>query len=91
MIKLTEKDKKLKLMLADKMLEEIPKMNLKELKENYEYMLKDEVFLIKYKAYTKEQLNSFTEATVENLRKYFRLGINMYKVNVQNCEYFDVL
>ena len=91
MIKLTEQDKKLKLMLADKMLEEIPKMDLKELKENYEYMLLDDVFLIKYKAYTKEQLDSFTESTVENLRKYFKLGMNMYKVNVKNCEFFDVL
>lgn len=91
MVKLTEKDKKIKLMLADEMLKEIPNMDLKELKENYNYMASDDIFSIKYRVYTREQLDSFTEETKDVLRKYFILGMNMYKINVQNCEYFDVL
>lgn len=91
MPRLTEEDKQIKLMLADKMLSEIPKMDLKDLKENYKYMLSDEFFLIKYKAYDYKQIDAFTENNIENLRKYFRLGMNMYKVNVENAEYFDII
>ena len=91
MQKLTEKEKNIKLMLVDEMLKEVSKMDLKDLKENYKYMSKDPIFYIKYRAYTEEQVESFTEKTSEELRKYFILGLNMYKINVQNSEYFDIL
>lgn len=88
---ITEKDKQLKLMLADHMLKEIPNMSLKELKTNYEYMLLDNFFLKNYRAYNSEQINLFTEETKEDLRKYFTLGMNMYKTNVSNAEFYDIL
>ena len=90
-IKLTEKQKTVKSMLVDEMLKEIPKMDLKELKENYEYMAKDDIFHINYRVYTREQLDSFTEASKEELRKYFTLGLNIYKTNVQNSAHLDIL
>lgn len=91
MPKLTRKEKNIKLMLVDEMLKEVSKMDLKDLKENYKYMCKDPIFHIKYRGYTEEQVDSFTEKTSEELRKYFTLGLNMYKINVQNSEYFDIL
>lgn len=91
MIKLTEKEKNIKLMLVEEMLKELPKMDLKELKENYKYMIKDPAFHVKYKVYTEEQVDSFTEETKEELKKYFTLGLNMYKINVRNSNYFDIL
>lgn len=91
MIELTEKQQHVKTMLADKMLDELPKMTLDEIKENYIYMCEDPIFSIKYRIYNKEQLDSFTDETKEDLVSYFKLGLNMYKTNVANAKYLDVL
>ena len=90
-MKLSKKEKEVKLMLYKSLVNELPKMSLEELKDNYIYMLEDPFFTTNYKYYTSDIVNKFTEKDKENLMKYFLLGLNMYKTKIENASCLDLL
>lgn len=90
-MKLSKKEKEIKLMLYKSMINELPKMSLEELKDNYIYMLEDLFFTTNYKYYNSDIINKFTEKDKEDFRKYFLLGLNMYKTKIENASYLDIL
>lgn len=87
----TPQDIEIKQAMAKRMLELLNTMSLSDIKENYEYMRDEPLFLVKYTPYSKEQVQSITDENREDLISYFSLGLNMYLTKLNNYEFFKTM
>ena len=87
----TPQDIEIKQAMAKRMLELLNTMSLSDIKENYEYMREEPLFLVKYTPYSKEQVQSITDENREDLISYFSLGLNMYLTKLNNYEFLKTM